>query len=145
MNKKQSNFRKFVSQLWDKIDKPDVLSQTEQLAFDIFKISLEDDNNVRFLSSKNLCKKYILTKSYFTDNKVDTFIILNATANKITIVNHQYKYDISIPTKTCGKMDSMFDKKVEEERETMETTILNNISESLDIVLKQFKDNLTNF
>ena len=74
MNKKQSNFRKFVSQLWDKIDKPDVLSQTEQLAFDIFKISLEDDNNVRFLSSKNLCKKYILTKSYL---KMFAFLLYN--------------------------------------------------------------------
>lgn len=145
MDKKQSKFRNIFSQLWDKIDKPDVLTQTEQLAFDIFKISLEDDNNVRFLSSRSLNKKYILTKSYFTDNKVDTFIVLNAHANRITIVNHQYKYDISMPTKTCSKMDTMFDKKVEEERETMETTILNNISESLDIVLKQFKDNLTNF
>ena len=145
MDKKPSLFYSVITKIWHKIDKPDVLTQTEQLAFDIFKISLDDDNNVRFLSSQSLSKKYILTKSYFTDNKVDTFIILNAVANRITIVNHQYKYDISMPTKTCGKMDSMFDKKVEEERETMENTILNNISESLDIVLKQFKDNLTNF
>ena len=48
-----------------------------------------------------------------------------------------------MPTKTYEKMDKMFNKKVEKERELMENTILNNITESLDIVLKQFKDNIT--
>lgn len=137
---------KFLSKiftfLWKKIDKDDVLTQTEQLAFDIFDISLNDDNNIKFLSPIYVNKKYILTKSYLLDNNVDTFIILNPGANKLTIVNHQYRYDISMPTKTCTIMDNMFNEKVDEEREIMENTILNNITQSLDIVLKQFKDNL---
>ena len=36
----------------------------------------------------------------------------------------------------------MFNTKVEEERDLMEKEILSNITESLDIVLKQFKDKL---
>lgn len=138
------NIKKFFINLWKLIDKDDVLTQTEQLAFDIFEISLKDDNNIKFLSpySAYADKKYILTKSYLIDNNVNTFIVLNPGANRLTIVNHQYKYDISIPTKTCDRMNKMFNDKVEEDRLNMENAILNNITQSLDIVLKQFKDNL---
>ena len=135
-------FKKFFTSAWKLIDKDDVLTQTEQLAFEIFQICLNDDNNIKFLSPSYMNKKYILTKSYLLDNNVDTFIILKPSVNKLTIVNHQYRYDISMPTKTCGIMDKMFDDKVDEERKNMEETILNNITQSLDIVLKQFKDNL---
>jgi len=136
---------KIFTFLWKKIDKDDMLTQTEQLAFDIFNISLNDENNIKFLSPIYVNKKYILTKSYLMDNNVNTFIILNPSANKLTIVNHQYRYDISMPTKTCAIMDRMFNEKVDEERENMENTILNNITQSLDIVLKQFKDNLKSY
>ena len=134
-------FVRIFQKIWKKIDKDDVLSETEQLAFDIFKINLYDKNNVLFFDS-NSEKRYILTKSYISSKDVNTFIITNSSANKIVIVNHQYKYDIAMPTKTCGIMDKMFNDKVEEEREEMERDILSNITQSLDIVLKQFKDNL---
>lgn len=138
------NIKKVFINLWKLIDKDDVLTQTEQLAFDIFEISLNDDNNIKFLSPYSTYgdKKYILTKSYLIDNNVNTFIVLNPGANRLTIVNHQYKYDISMPTKTCSIMNKMFNDKVEEDRENMEKAILNNITQSLDIVLSQFKDNL---
>jgi hypothetical protein len=47
-----------------------------------------------------------------------------------------------MPTKTCKLMDKIFNAKVEEERDMMEKEILSNITDSLDIVLKQFKDKL---
>jgi len=139
MNEKKISIKNFLNSIWKLIDKDDVLTDDEQLAFDIFKISLSDENNIRYLSPNFSSKKYILTKSYLVKDNVDTFIILNSENYKVTIVNHQYRYDISMPAKTCIKMSNMFDDKVEEERENMEEKILNNITNSLDTVLKQFK------
>jgi len=141
MIKIKTSFINFFKAIWKYIDKDDILTETEQLAYDIFKINLEDDKNIRYLSPNFLDKKYILTKSYIMDDNVDTFIVLNG--NNIIIVNHQYKYDISMPTKTCMKMANMFDDKVEKEREVMEQKILNNIKNSLDIVLNKFKEQLS--
>lgn len=132
--------KNFLKKIWKKIDKDDVLTEVEQLAFDIFEVSLFSEDNIRYLNSH---KKYILTKSYVLNKEVNTFIILNSGANKLTIVNHQYKYDISMPTKTCEIMEVMFMKKVDEEREKMENEILSNIAQSLEIVLKDFKKKLT--
>lgn len=130
-----------IQKLWKKyIDKDDKLTNTEQLAFDIFKISLSDSNNIRYLSPNYSDKKYILTKSYLVDENVDTFITLSG--NNLTIVNHEYRYDISLPEKTSVIMSNMFDDQVEKEREKMEEKILNNITNSLDIVLNNFKENL---
>ena len=144
--KNRTFFGRMIHRLWKNIDKDDILSETEQLAFDIFKINMQDKNNVFYLDYVSEpgqeCKKYIVTKSYLINKDVNTFIILNSSKNKLVIVNHQYRYDISIPTKTCKIMDKMFNDKVTEERDSMEQEILSNISESLDIVLKQFKDKL---
>lgn len=61
-------------------------------------------------------------------------------ANLITIVNNEFKYDISIPSKTFSQMSKMFDKKVEEDRKKMEDEIFSNITQSLETVYKQFKN-----
>lgn len=139
-------FMNFFLKIWKIMDKDDVLSVPEQLAFDIFKINLQNKNNVFLLGHSNEpgveCKKYIVTKSYIFDKNVNTFIVLNSSANRIIIVNHNYKYDVPMPTKTCRIMDKMFYSKIEEERDEMETEILSNITQSLDIVLTQFKENL---
>jgi len=144
--KKRTFFGRMINKIWKKFDKDDVLSETEQLAFDIFKINMQDKNNVFYLDYASEpggeCKKYIVTKSYILNKDVNTFIILNSGANKLVIVNHQYRYDIPMPTKTCKLMDKIFNAKVEEERDIMEKEILSNITDSLDIVLKQFKDKL---
>ena len=134
--------KEFFHNLWKSIDKDDVLTSAEQSAFDIFKVCLYDENNIRYLNSANSDKKYIVTKSYIMDKNISTFIILNHRINRITIVNHQYQYDISMPTKTSELMSKMFNDKVDEEREDMEKEILSNITQSLDIVLKQFKEKL---
>ena len=137
-------FIKYFNKIWNKIDKDEVLTEVEQLAFDIFKFQLEDDKNIRFINSGFSIKRYIINKSYLLDKKnvntLNTFIILNSSTSKIVIVNHQYKYDISLPVRTCDKMRKMFDVRVEEDREKMEKEILGNITDSLEIVLKKMKD-----
>ena len=137
-----NKIKEFFHKLWKSIDKDDVLTSAEQSAFDIFKVCLYDENNIRYLNSLNSDKKYIVTKSYIMNKNISTFIILNHRINRITIVNHQYQYDISMPTKTSELMNKMFNDKVDEEREDMEKEILSNITQSLDIVLKQFKEKL---
>jgi len=132
----------FFIQLWKRIDKDDVLTDVEQLALDIFRISLDDDKNLRFLSSHFSTKRYIVTKTYILNKDVNTFIIINPSENKITIVNHQYRYEVLMPLKTMDKMRRMFDDKVEIEREKMEKEILGNITDSLDIVLKKFREKI---
>lgn len=130
-------FVKFFQKIWKKIDKEDVLTPSQQLAFDIFKICLNDENNVRYLNSGMSYKKYIVTKQYVLSKDIGTFILLES--GKITIVNHQYRYDIDIPQKTSNIMNNMFDDKVCNDRANMEKEILSNITSSLEIVLSQFK------
>jgi hypothetical protein len=139
-SKTENLFLKWIKKFWKKIDKDDILNPSQKLAFDIFKLSLYDDNNIRYLNAKNSYKRYIVTKQYVTDKDISTFILLEN--GKITIVNHQYRYDIDIPEKTSALMYSMFDDKVQQEREAMEKEILSNITQSLEIVLEQFKDKL---
>lgn len=140
--KKCGFFARLFYKLWKKIDKDDVLTEVEQLAFDIFSICLYNDDNIRYLCSNSSDKKYIVTKSYIINNDIKTFIIFEFNSNRITIVNHEFRYDILLPNKTCTIMNNMFNDKVEKDREKMEKEILNNITQSLDIVLKQFKNEL---
>jgi len=135
-NKNQIFFKK----LWNKIDKDDVLNPVQQLAFDIFEICLNDEDNVRYLNSKDSYKKYIVSKRFILEKDVSTFLLLEN--GKLTIVNHQYRYDVDIPERTSEKMNRMFDNKVEEDRMKMEKEILGNITSSLQIVLEDFKGKL---
>ena len=133
----------FFKKIWKFLNKEEILTPVEQSAVDIFKICLNDENNIRYLNStRDSDKKYIVSKTYVTDKVINTFIILHFRHNKVTIVNHQYAYDISLPTKACEELNYLFNEKVEEDREEMEKEILSNITQSLDIVLKQVKDKI---
>jgi hypothetical protein len=132
----------FFIYLWKQIDKDDKLTPVQQLAYDIYLISLNDPNNIRYLNSYESNKKYIVSKKYVIDKDGITFIILDE--NKITIVNHDYKYDIEIPNKTSDKMKKMFYDKVNEDRERMEKEIMCNIKSSLETVLTDFKKKISN-
>lgn len=132
----------FFIYLWKQIDKDDKLTPVQQLAYDIYLISLNDPNNIRYLNSYESNKKYIVSKKYVIDKDVIAFIILDE--NKITIVNHDYKYDIEIPNKTSDKMKKMFYDKVNEDREQMEKEIMCNIKSSLETVLTDFKKKISN-
>jgi len=140
MEKEEKRINRLKNWFIKIFDGIDVLTQDQQLAFDIFKICLYDDNNIRYLNSSNSYKKYIVNKKFVLDKDVSTFIILES--GKLTIINHTYKYDIEIPQNTSLKMNKMFDRKVEEDRSIMEKEILGNITSSLNIVLTNFKNNL---
>ena len=140
MEKKENVFFKFANKIWKKIDKDDVLNQGQKLAFDIFKICLYDENNVRYLNSNMSYKRYIVTKQFVLSKDIGTFIVLEPC--KITIVNHQYRYDLDVPQKTSDIMNKLFDDKVAEDRANMEKEILSNITSSLEIVLANFKEKL---
>lgn len=55
--------------IWKKIDQDDVLTEVEQLAFDIFKVSLYCEDNIRYLNL-NEAKKYIVTKTFILNKEV---------------------------------------------------------------------------
>jgi hypothetical protein len=138
--KRKNLLSRTFQNIWKKIDKDDVLNPVQKLAFDIFKISLNDENNIRYLNVGMSYKKYIVSKQYVINNEINTFLILES--GKLTIVNHQYRYDIDLPEKTSSKMSRMFDDKVKEDRDKMEKEILGNITSSLQIVLEEFKSRL---
>lgn len=139
---------KFFSCIKDFFDKnfnpKDILTEDEKLAFNIFETALYDDNCIRILNTNISGKKYIVPKTFYETNDTSVCIIINSYLNKITIVNHQYKYDILMPQKTCAIMDMMFNNKVQKEREELETEILKNTVQSLSTVLINFKDNFYN-
>jgi len=132
-----NGFLKFFKNIFNK---DDILTPAQQLAFDIFKICLYDNNNIRYLDAGLSYKKYIVTKQYILDGDISTFIVLETC--KITIVNHQYRYSMTFPEKTSTIINRMFNDKVIEDRKIMEEEILSNINQSLEIVLSQFKEKL---
>lgn len=133
-------FEKIIYWINNKITPDDILREDEIIAFEIFKSALHNPNCIRILNTSLSGKKYIVPKSYYTDHDTSSCVILNSYANRITIVNHIHKYDILIPTKTCGIMDQMFDDKVQDERDSLEQEILKNTIESLSVVLENFKE-----
>lgn len=140
-----NKFFSCIKDFFDKIFNPkDILTEDEKLAFNIFETALYDDNCIRILNTNISGKKYIVPKTFYETNDTSTCIIINSYLNKITIVNHQYKYDILMPQKTCAIMDIMFNNKVQKEREELETEILKNTVQSLSTVLINFKDNFYN-
>jgi hypothetical protein len=142
------HFRSWKRKTWRKIEPFDVLNPKQQLAFDIFKIALKDENNIFYLNNKKALtseKMYIVSKEYITNNEVRTFIMLEYTLDsigQIIIVNHEYKYDIDVPQKTAKKMVELFELAVSREREKMEKEIMGNITSSLEIVLEKFKEKM---
>lgn len=134
-----------IKQFFDRMFNPeDVLTADEKLAFEIFKIALNDPNCIRILNTDLSGKKYIVPKTYYTSRDTTSCVILNSYLNKLTIVNHVHKYDIMMPQRTATIMDKMFNLKVQEERDSLESEILKNTVESLSVVLEKFKENTTN-
>ena len=125
----------------NKLDKDDVLSPVQKLGFEIFELCLNNNDNIFYLNSVNADKKYIINKKFVIDKDVSMFILLDGY--RLTIVNHLYKYDVDMPSKTVMKMNKLFDARVERDRKEMEEEILSNIKSSLEIVLNELKGNLT--
>lgn len=136
----------WFSSIQEKLDKSDVLSRRQQAGFRAFELCLYDKDNVLYLNSDGMKKRYIVSKAYMLGRDVSTFIILESdvTDNNVTIVNHHYSYDVPMPRKTFNKMTEMFDKKIREDREKMEQEILSNITRSLEMVVADLEERLCN-
>lgn len=145
MNKLQRSFKKLINKAWNHFDRNDVLDTYTQAGVDIFKYALYNDDNIKYLSPRDMSKMYIVTKEYVLNKDVSTFIVFDYNGNrnsKLTTVNHQFKYDYEIPPKTADIMKHIFDEKVEEDRKAMEAEILSNITSSIQHLVQVYKDKL---
>jgi hypothetical protein len=141
----KKNLMNYFNKIIKQFDKDDVLDPYTQAGVDIFKYTLMDDNNVKYLSPKEVIKMYIVTKEYVINKDISTFIIFEYNPqrhSKLTTVNYQYRYDYEIPSKTSDIMKKMFDDKVEMDRKNMENEILNNITSSIQILVAKYKSKL---
>jgi len=141
----KKNLMNYFNKIIKQFDKDDVLDPYTQAGVDIFKYTLMDNNNVKYLSPKEVIKMYIVTKEYVMNKDISTFIIFEYNPqrhSKLTTVNYQYRYDYEIPSKTSDIMKKMFDDKVEMDRKNMENEILNNITSSIQILVAKYKSKL---
>jgi hypothetical protein len=77
-------------------------------------------------------------KRYIKSHDEQLFIIIES--NLITIVNHQYSYNINIWGKPLETIIRMFDIEVEKRREAMEMEIRSNVKHSLANIFKNLSD-----
>ena len=77
-------------------------------------------------------------KRYIKSHDEQLFIIIES--NLITIVNHQYSYNISMWGKPMETIIRMFDIEVEKRREAMEMEIRSNVKHSLANIFKNLSD-----
>jgi hypothetical protein len=73
-------------------------------------------------------------KRYIKSDDNHLFIIIEG--HQLTIVNHQYSYNINIQGKSYERIAQIFDAEVEHRREEMETEIRSNVKHSLSNIYK---------
>ena len=73
-------------------------------------------------------------KRYIKSDGNQLFIIIES--HQMTIVNHQYSYNIDIAGKSFEKISQVFDAEVEKRREQMEADIRSNVKHSLSNIYK---------
>ena len=71
---------------------------------------------------------------YIKNEELQMYVILKET--EVSIVNHQYYYNISISFKTKNNLFQVFDNTISEKRFEMERDILNNTENSLLNILR---------
>lgn len=133
-------WRNTKRRFYKKLDGPtDVLTEKQKIGLGIFITGLNDEKNIRFLSSDDGTpdKKYIVSKDFFMNNDVETFItFINYS---MTVVNHTWSYDIDFPKKTGDEMNKMFQRAVRRDRSKMERTVNKNVTNSLTLILQNFQ------
>jgi len=77
-------------------------------------------------------------KRYIKSHDEQLFIIIES--NLITIVNHQYSYNINIWGKPLETIIRMFDIEVEKRREAMDMEIRSNVKHTLANIFKNLSD-----
>jgi hypothetical protein len=106
----------------------------------------EDFNVEAFAICKRLISKRETTllispisgKRYIKSDDSQLFIIIES--HQMTIVNHQYSYNIDIAGKAHERIAQVFDAEVERRREQMETEIRSNVKHSLSNIYKSLSN-----
>lgn len=109
---------------------PDVGSKNKDFDAESFAICrrLISKRETTLLISPISGKRYIKSD----DNQL--FIIIEG--HQLTIVNHQYSYNIDIQGKSYERIAQIFDAEVEKRREKMEAEIRSNVKHSLSNIYK---------
>jgi hypothetical protein len=71
----------------------------------------------------------ISKKRYIKNDDKRIFIIMES--DQLTIVNHNYSYNINVLPKSYDRLTSLFDNEVEKRRQKMEDEIRSNVKHSL--------------
>lgn len=106
-------------------------SEYERECISVCKALIHKEASVLLLSP-------ISGKRYIKSHDEQLFIIIES--NLITIVNHQYSYNISMWGKPMETIIRMFDIEVEKRREAMEMEIRSNVKHSLANIFKNLSD-----
>jgi len=106
-------------------------SEYERECISVCKALIHKESSVLLLSP-------ISGKRYIKSHDEQLFIIIES--NLITIVNHQYSYNISMWGKPMETIIRMFDIEVEKRREAMEMEIRSNVKHSLANIFKNLSD-----
>jgi outer membrane cobalamin receptor len=108
--------------------KPDIsLDEYEKESMAICKELIHQEDSTLLISP-------ISGKRYIESYDSQLFIIIEL--KQLTIVNHQYSYNINIWDKTYNRISNLFDIEVEKRREKMENEIRSNVKHSLSNIYK---------
>jgi hypothetical protein len=77
-------------------------------------------------------------KRYIKNDVLNIFLILDD--RKITITNHVYHYDVTLPERDFARISRMYDDKTELIRETYESDMMSQIVYSLSTILKNVSE-----
>lgn len=80
-----------------------------------------------------------ISGKYYLKN-VNKDILIVMSASNISIINHIFGYDVSIPSHLHDKLKEIFEEEVENRRWDMEEEYRKNVRHSLKQVLKGLKD-----
>lgn len=80
-----------------------------------------------------------ISGKYYLKN-VNKNILIVMSASNISIINHIFGYDVSIPSHLYDKLKEIFEEEVENRRWDMEEEYRKNVRHSLKQVLKGLKD-----
>lgn len=80
-----------------------------------------------------------ISGKYYLKN-VNKNILIVMSASNISIINHIFGYDVSIPSHLHDKLKEIFEEEVENRRWDMEEEYRKNVRHSLKQVLKGLKD-----
>ena len=117
----------FLNRLGSRYPNHEKISDYERESLAICAKLIHDEENVLLLSP-------ISGKRYIKSDKAQVFVIIEN--GLITIVNHQYSYNIDLWGKAMERIIRLFDVEVEKRRTQMENEIRSNVKHSLSNIYK---------